>query len=426
MIKKITYGKIIAFIIGVAIALFVWNIFFPPGGLAANIVLGIFLAFMFVQYFVDYFGGIIDQEFFPRGSKKRARLYRELSRFVKESSAQLLQLKKNNKRRAKVGEKNIQEFESSINKCQSILEKVSLEWENNNVSMQEHERLLESAYYDLELKSKSIFSLSRNWHFLYGMPSLLFALFVALILREFVLEPYQIPSGSMIPTLLPGDHLFVLRGYYGLSKPFVEDTDFFIKWSKPKVGDVVVFKAPSYVGRHAGQAWIKRVVATEGQTIKIVDHTIFVDDQPYSHVSAEKIDTYMDFFGFGGPDGGSWKEQQARHTIEQIGSLTHQIYLPLSALDPRVGPNWPVKEISRPGLICSEVGCKVKKGHVFVMGDNRGNSHDSRGWGALPISRIKGKAAFVWLSVDGSKQSIKLGPFSLPRFRWERFFTSIH
>lgn len=93
----------------------------------------------------------------------------------------------------------------------------------------------------------------------------------------------------------------------------------------------------------------------------------------------------------------------------------------------KLGAFWPIAaDQNGPGLYCSEQGCKVKEGHVFVMGDNRGNLADSRVWGALPVSRIKGKALFIWMSVDGSKQSLELGPFALPSFRFERWFTGIY
>jgi hypothetical protein len=135
----------------------------------------------------------------------------------------------------------------------------------------------------------------------------------------------------------------------------------------------------------------------------------------------------MDFFGFGGPDGGVWREQTAMRTTEKIGSVEHLINLAPFGASP-LGPFWPSADENKvlPGLTCSEGACKVKEGFIFVMGDNRGNSADSRIWGALPVSRVIGKAGFIWMSVDGSGQSVKLGPFNLPKFRWDRWFTRIH
>lgn len=426
MNKRITKGKVLAGLIAVAITGVFWNIFFPPGGSGANILLGIFVAIFFVYYFGGYVGGYFDQEFFPGGSKKRARLYRSLGEFIKESKEHLASIKKSKKKTQKAGPKALMEFEQALAHGELVYARVGEQWDQQS-QMAEHEKLLTEAYDRLEVTSKAIFSLDRNWRFLYGIPSLILALLIALLLREFVIEPYQIPSGSMIPSLLVGDHLFVSKYYYGLSKPFSSDPDFIVQWRKPKPGDVVVFKSPDYVGRHAGQAWIKRVIATEGQTIKILNNVIYVDGVPYEHITPEEEVTYMDFFGFGGPTGGTWREQTALRTVEKIGDVEHQIHLAPFGNSMSPGPYWPsIRDAGLPGLNCSEGSCKVKEGFVFVMGDNRGNSADSRMWGALPVSRIKGKANFIWMSVDGSGQSVKLGPFNLPKFRFDRWFTSIH
>lgn len=421
MNRAITKGKVLAGIIAIVIAGIFWNMFFPPGGSGANILLGIFVAIFFIYYFSGYVGGYLDQELFPGGSKKRARLYRSLNTFIKESREHLAAIKKNKKKVGKIGPKAIGELEQALEHATLVSARVSEQW-NDQQKMAEHEKLLTEAHDRLERAGKTVFSLDRGLRFLYGMPSLIIALLCALLLREFVIEPYQIPSGSMIPTMLVGDHLFVSKYYYGLSKPFTSNPEFLVQWRKPTPGDVVVFKAPDYVGPHAGQAWIKRVIATEGQKVKMIDNVVYVDDQPYEHITPATSVKYMDFFGFGGPQGGTWREQTALHTVEKIGPVEHQIYL-----GPLGSSFWPnARSALLPGLSCSEGSCRVKEGYVFVMGDNRGNSADSRIWGALPVSRIKGKASFIWMSVDGSGQSLKLGPFNLPKFRFNRWFTLIH
>lgn len=425
MVNKITKGKVIAFLIALGITGFFWRIFFPPGGSGANILLGLFVAIFFINYFVDFCGGIIDQEFFPGGSKERARLYRSLERYILESKNHLTAIKKSKRRLRKVGNTAIQGFEHVLKDSAQVLLEVKKDWHRKEASS-EHEKLLRDAYARLEAQSRTVFALDRSWRFLYGMPSLIVALLFALMLREFVIEPYQIPSGSMIPSLLVGDHLFVSKYYYGLSKPFTKDPDFLIKWRDPKPGDVVIFKAPDYVGSHAGEAWIKRVIAVGGQTVRIANNMVYVDDVPYEHIIEPEIVTYMDYFGFGGPSG-MWREQKAKRTIEKIGEVEHPIYLPLFPNLMRQVSFWPVGEEANhmPGLSCIDRACKVKDGYVFVVGDNRANSKDSRYWGALPVSRIKGRASFIWMSVDGSGQLVKLGPFNFPQFRFERWFTVI-
>lgn len=424
MFKKLTKGKVLAGIIGLMIAAFLWTIFFPTEGLGANILLGIFVAVFFVYYFAGYVGGLLDQEFFPGGSRERARLYRSLDRFIDETKEHFSLIKKSPRKRKKITIKALDELEQSLINATLTLNQVRDNWDKKS-AMKDHERMLKEAHDRLERSSKAVLTLDRNWRFLYGMPSLIFALFLALVLREFVVEPYQIPSGSMIPSLLVGDHLFVSKFYYGIPNPFGSG-GFITKFRDPKPGDVVVFKAPDYVGRHAGQPWIKRVIAVAGQTVKIENNVVHVDGVPYEHVGGTSTVSYMDFFGFGGPDGGEWREQQGVRTLEKIGDITHQINLSLSP-STVLGPRWPFSlERSLPGMSCGIDGCKIKPDHIFVMGDNRGNSADSRIWGALPISRIKGRAWFIWMSVDGSKQSVKLGPLSLPQFRLERWFTGIN
>lgn len=426
MFKEITKGKILAGLVAVAISGFFWKIFFPPGGSGANILLGIFVAIFFVHYFSGYVGAWLDQEVFPGGSKERARAYRALKIFIEESANHLTSIKKSRSKRQKIGAEAIENLDNSLTEARKLLDETRLAWAQQELMLQ-HEQRLKSQYEQVEKASKAVFSLDRKFRFLYGMPSLIFALFCALLLREFVFEPYQIPSGSMIPSLLVGDHLFVAKYYYGLSKPFVSDPDFIVKWRDPKPGDVVVFKAPDYVGRHAGQAWIKRVIATEGQTVRIVNNMIYVDNQVYPHVGEAQKVSYKDYFGFGGLEGGMWRDQEATFNQEKIGELEHDIYTKPFSQSPNLGPYWPISaHMNLPGLECGPEHCKVKEGYLFVVGDNRANSWDSRAWGALPASRIKGKASFIWMSVDGSGQSVKLGPFNLPKFRWDRWFTGIH
>lgn|GEM_PF-439424 len=247
------------------------------------------------------------------------------------------------------------------------------------------------------------------------MRSLGIAFSVAVVLRLVVIEPFQIPSGSMIPTLLIGDHLFVARFWYGLPIPFLDEPKYAVRWGMPQPGDVVVFTAPDYVGRNrnAGEPWIKRVIAGPGQKVRIEDNVVFVDDKEYTHVGKPVRFRYK-----ASPP--HWSRESGRQQVERIGDFEH---LHLKGSGTPVWPKPRTKGLT--GLKCDGAQCEVEEGYIFVMGDNRDNSADGREWGAVKADNVKGKALFIWMSVDGSERSVDLGRFTLPKFRWDRIFTSI-
>lgn len=182
--------------------------------------------------------------------------------------------------------------------------------------------------------------------------ALLFAVVLVLILRAFVIQAFRIPSGSMKNTLLVGDFLFVNKFIYGPRIPF---TDYRLPGIRdPKPGDVIVFSAP--IGE--GKDFIKRCIAVEGQTVEIKDKHFYVDgvrlDEPY---------------------------------------VIHS--------DPRnIGP--PRDEMHR---------FTIPPGHLFMVGDNRDDSHDSRYWGPLSMDRVKGKAIFLYFSWDSERHLPRFGRF---------------
>jgi signal peptidase I len=267
-----------------------------------------------------------------------------------------------------------------------------------------------------------------------GWLSLVGALAAAIALRMFIIEPYQIPSGSMIPTLLVGDHLFVSKLSYGIMNPFSRQPSYLVRWSTPEPGQVVVFEAPSYVGHNAGETWIKRVIARPGQTVRIENTVVYVDGKPYPHIIPDEMVRYKDYESsgiqgrfFGESGDGVWQEREGVYTIEQIGDVKHSIYQRPEGKRIRFETSWPgLFGGPYEGLECEVDLCRVKDGYVFVMGDNRGYSSDGRFWGALPLENIKGRALFIWMSVDGSDSSISFGRFALPGFRWSRWFNAIH
>lgn len=135
------------------------------------------------------------------------------------------------------------------------------------------------------------------------------------------------------------------------------------------------------------------------------------------HLAENQLVHYYDYY----MSYNLWREEAALLTQEQVTpSATHDIYMN------NPDENWPQavqKELT--GLTCDADSCLVKEGYVFVMGDNRGGSLDSRWWGALSKENIKGKALFVWMSVNGRNQMISFGRFALPEFRWARWFREI-
>ena len=207
----------------------------------------------------------------------------------------------------------------------------------------------------------------------------LIAAIVALFIRQFVVEAFKIPSGSMIPTLDIGDHLLVNKFVYGPRIPFTDIRIF--AWKEPKRGDIIVFKYPENETKN----FIKRVVGLPGDKIEIKKGILFINDQPVQ-VIAQGVSREREQ-----GDGSSYHEKP-RLFEEQLGSVKHAIqYLrDQSGLD--FGPK----------LVPAE--------SVFVMGDNRDNSQDSRVWGFVKYDKILGRALIIYWSWDGDDRWV----------RWER------
>jgi len=185
------------------------------------------------------------------------------------------------------------------------------------------------------------------------------AVLLALVIRTFVVQAFKIPSGSMLPTLQIGDHILVNKLAYGLRVPFWGKR--FFVYRKPQRGDVIVFVYPV----DPSKDFIKRTVAIEGDVVEVRNKRVFVNGRPADDARAYFAD---------GEDGA------------------------LSAPRDKFGP------------------VTVPPGHVFVMGDNRDRSYDSRFWGFVDLSAIKGKAFVIYWSWDGNGRWV----------RWERLGDLIH
>jgi len=199
-------------------------------------------------------------------------------------------------------------------------------------------------------------------------PVLLFVL----IIRSFVFEPFRIPSGSMMPTLLQGDFIFVQKYAYGLRLPVTETK--IIETGGPERGDVVVFRLPSNTSIN----YIKRVVGLPGDEIKYERHRLVINGETVELEKDAEATNLEPRFN------------------ETLGGREHDIL------------------ISNPSYSVRDGVYRVPEGHYFVMGDNRDNSKDSRFIGAIPESHLVGEAVRIWMHMDGLQWP-----------RWERVGTKI-
>ncbi|MBJ93851.1 MAG: signal peptidase I [Rickettsiales bacterium] len=202
------------------------------------------------------------------------------------------------------------------------------------------------------------------------------ALAVALLLRFFVVEAFKIPSGSMVETLAIGDFIFVNKMAYRAEVPYtalsvrVPFGGTTIKeWSKPERGEVIVFRFPT----DQKVDYIKRVVGVPGDLIEIRDNQLLVNGKTYTRSYQGKV-SYQDQH---------CRFHSASRYLEDDGQVKYPVLL---------------SEGSNPFEDFGPV--RVKDDHLFMMGDNRDNSSDSRAWGQVPIELVKGRAMFVWLSLD--------------------------
>jgi signal peptidase I len=190
------------------------------------------------------------------------------------------------------------------------------------------------------------------------------AIVIALFIRTFIVQAFKIPSSSMEPTLQVGDHLLVSKFIYGIKVPFVDGKYF--QFRKPQRGDIIVFIYP----KDRSKDFIKRVIGTEGEKVEVVHNNIYINDKliddPWGHYDERSQSTkYL-------------------QPMEKFGPVI------------------------------------VPQGSLFVLGDNRDNSQDSRYWGYVNVNEVKGKAFIIYFSWDRYAQNL------FGKIRWMRFGKLIH
>lgn len=190
-------------------------------------------------------------------------------------------------------------------------------------------------------------------------------IFIVMLLRSFLVEPFRIPSGSMMPTLLIGDFILVNKFTYGIRLPALHNK--LVELGEPKRGDIVVFRFPN----DPTVDYIKRVVGLPGDRIGYFNKQLTVNGE------SAKQTALMAYQGTG--KGASMTGSILK--TEELGPVTHDILI-------------------REGQPTKQGEYIVPAGHYFVMGDNRDNSNDSRYWGVVPEANLVGKAFLIWMSFD--------------------------
>jgi len=223
---------------------------------------------------------------------------------------------------------------------------------------------------------------ARHWWVKEIRPLLILAL-ILFAIRSSLADWNDVPTGSMKPTILEGDRVYVNKLAYGLKVPFT--TWHIAQWSNPQRGDIVVFYSP-----HDGKRLVKRVVGLPGDTIELRNEALVLNGQPVQYAAlAEELLR----------DVGPAERAGHLYASERLPGQTHAVAA------------WPAVRAMR-----SFGPITVPEGEFFMMGDNRDDSFDSRYWGTVERKQIVGRATAVVLSFDRNNHWIP---------RWQRFFSSL-
>ena len=186
------------------------------------------------------------------------------------------------------------------------------------------------------------------------------------LLRAFIVEPFRIPSGSMLPSLFIGDFILVSKSSYGIKLPILKSQ--IVPVGDPERGDVMVFRFP----RDPKTNFIKRVIGTPGDVVSYHNKRLSINGEPLPLETVELTDWPTEA-----------QDGRVKTFLEQVDTNAHTILI--DTLSPS-----------------SSIRVKVPQGHYFVMGDNRDHSNDSRYWGFVPKEFVVGKAFFIWFSWDSA------------------------
>ncbi len=334
-----------------------------PGLVKLAVAVGLVTAVFFVPYLI--FRGPLDL------AREDVALHRDAHLGVKDAQRRLRRFGP----RLSAGQR--QQIEAAIGKVQAA---------------QSSESGLSAAITDLEGAMEEHLSFARKGPTREYAESIGVAVFIALLLRAFVVEAFKIPSGSMIPTLQVGDHIFVNKFIYGLRIPWTH-----IKLGEnirpPRRGEVIVFIYP----REPDKDFIKRIVAVAGDTVDVKGDKVYVNGRLLPDEAIPGPCVYDDF----DENSGRWHSGECIAYKEVNGGIHYTLIHDTQSMGPAPGQRtFPLT---------------VPPQSVFVMGDNRDNSHDSRYWGFVPYDLIKGKAWIIWYSA-GQNSSVRI----------QRMFDFIH